>query len=96
MAESLSDDYAFSAGRAETIARTETAFADVQGNLIAYKESGVVAGKEWVAEPDCCDICAENERQGVIGLNDSFQDGTDGPPAHPNCLCDVYPVLGDE
>ncbi len=46
--DALEGSYAFSEDRAETIARTEIALADSRGNAIAYKESGVVSGKEWI------------------------------------------------
>jgi SPP1 gp7 family putative phage head morphogenesis protein len=96
LADLLADNYAFSDSRAELIARTETAFADVQGNLIAYKESGVVDGKQWVASPGCCDECqALNDV--IVSLDDEFpNDGGDGPPLHPRCECDVLPVLADD
>jgi hypothetical protein len=59
LADALLGDDAFSGARAEMIARTETAMADVQGNLIGWKESGVVEGKEWkVAQDGECDECA--------------------------------------
>ncbi|MFX8429743.1 phage head morphogenesis protein, partial [Acinetobacter baumannii] len=47
----------FSATRADTIARTELAIADVQGTLAGWKESGLVAGKKWLTAPGCCDAC---------------------------------------
>ena len=93
LADQLAENYAFSDDRAETIARTETAFADVAGNLEAYKASGQVDGKRWLAAPDCCDDCQELDGE-VVGLDEEFpNDGGDGPPAHPNCRCDLLPVL---
>lgn len=96
LADELESSYAFSGDRSETIARTETANADVQGNLQAWQESGLVVGKEWITGAACCDECAELDGV-VVGLDDDFpNDGGDGPPAHPNCRCDVKPVLADE
>ena len=98
LADALEARYAFSSSRAETIARTEIAKADVQGNLIAYQRSGVVSGKEVVlgsehAEPDECDEAAD---MGVVPLDDDFG-GNGDPPFHPNCVCDILPVLaGDD
>ena len=40
-----------------------------------------------------CDECVE---AGMVPLGDDFADGVDYPPAHPNCICDVVPVLKDE
>lgn len=97
LASAIQDSYAFSDARAETIARTETANADVQGNLAGYEASGVVQGKEWIiAQDEYCDEC--NELNGVVvDLVSPFpNDGGDGPPLHPNCRCDVLPVLFNE
>lgn len=98
LAENMRDSYLFSDARAETVARTETARADVQGNMIGYSASGVVVGKEWITAGDdlVSDECQANADQGVVGLSDSFASGADAPPEHPNCRCDVLPVLGEE
>jgi hypothetical protein len=66
--------------------------------MIAYKESGVVSGKEWLlgSEHDQDDECDDNVAAGVIALDDSFPSGDDEAPAHPNCVCDVLPVLAEE
>ena len=86
--QNIMDSTGFSEDRARMIARTETAYADQQGNLAAYKESGVVTGKEWVvgSEHDNDDECDDNADAGVIALDDDFPSGDDCPPAHPNCL----------
>ena len=97
LADGLADSFAFSESRAETIARTETAAADVAGNMEAYRASGDVTGKQWiVAQDEVCDECQQNADQGVIDLDAEFITGCDGPPAHPNCRCDVIPVLNNE
>jgi SPP1 gp7 family putative phage head morphogenesis protein len=97
LAEALAEDGAFAPSRAERIARTETAFADVAGNLEGYAASGVVAAKKWiVADANECDLCAELD--GVeVGLDEEFPgEGGDGPPLHVNCRCDVLPVLAED
>jgi len=94
LAASIRDSYAFSPERAMTIARTETANADIQGNMIAYEKSGMVKGKRWlVAQSDYCPICERNGEDGEIGFDEPFNSGVFHPPAHPNCRCDVIPVL---
>ena len=86
LADKIEDSYAFSASRAEVIARTETARADVQGNLIGWKASGVVASKEWIVGDGCCDECQALDGT-VVGIDESFpEDGGDGPPLHPQCF----------
>lgn len=93
LANQIERNYAFSDARSELIARTETAFADVAGNLKAYKLSGQVESKRWLTAPDCCELCEALDGV-VVALDDDFpNDGGDGPPLHPNCRCDVLPVL---
>lgn len=76
--------------RAMVIARTETARAVVQSNLAEYKDAGV-SQLEWlVADP--CEICAENDGE-IVNVGDEFPSGDEYPPAHPNCVCDVAPVI---
>lgn len=93
LAEALRTNYAFSDARAELIARTETADADVAGNLAAYAESGVVQKKEWILGPDSCEICQVNAEAGPIPIDENFPSGDDAPTAHPNCTCDLLPVI---
>ena len=100
LAEQLAGAYAFSAARAETIARTETNRANNVGNLIGYRASGVVLGKLWLAgnvlpgsiDDLPCPICRINADAGVIPIDDPFPSGADSPPQHPNCRCAVAPV----
>lgn len=89
----LASDYAFSADRADVIGRTETRLADTRGQVAAWKESGVVAKKEWLlSEDEPCDDCVDNADAGAIDLDDVFPSGDDAPPLHPNCRCVVAPV----
>lgn len=95
LASALQEDAAFSDARAENIARTETARADVQGSLVGYKNSGVVDRKQWLTAPDCCDLCQELDGE-IVGLEEQFpKGGGDGAPLHPQCRCDVLPVLSE-
>ncbi len=95
----IGKDYMFSEERAELIATTERAFADAAGNMAAYRDSGVVAGKEWVLgsehEDQECD-CEANADAGTIALDDNFPSGDDTVPAHPRCVCDVLPVVAED
>jgi SPP1 gp7 family putative phage head morphogenesis protein len=96
LADAIGENEAFSDSRSEMIARTETAFADVEGNLAGWTASGVVSGKEWTADSECCDLCQALDGV-VVDLDEDFpDDGGDGPPLHPNCECDVLPVVSDE
>jgi SPP1 gp7 family putative phage head morphogenesis protein len=91
----IQDSTAFSDDRAEMIARTESAFADVHGNIEGWRASGEVTQKQFLAAPDCCDECQEIDGE-TVGLDDTFSDGSDGPPLHPRCRCNILPVLSDE
>ena len=59
--EALSGD--FTRTRARLIARTETAIAQNQGTVNAWKQSGVVKGKRFQLAPGACKICRAVEKQ---------------------------------
>ena len=85
----------FGQSRAELIASTEVTRAFAEGNLIAYRESGVVQKWEWRTAADelVCPICgplAGKQRQ--MGIEE-FDLGIMQPPAHPRCRCWVVPVI---
>lgn len=97
LSSAISDSGQFSASRADMIARTETAVADVQGNMVAYKtaqESGIDLQKEWITAGDdlVSEDCQLNADAGPIDLDGVFPSGASAPPEHPNCRCDVLPV----
>lgn len=79
--------------RSEMIARTESATAATEGSILAYEESGVVAGMEWLASADGCPDCTALDGQRVK-LGEDW-DGVQ-PPAHPDCRCAITPVLTSE
>lgn len=98
LADAIDELGSFGEARAEVIARTELANAHVQGNVEGWRESGEVEGKQSILGDlhditDQCDDCAE---AGVVPLEDEFVDGYDFPPYHPNCICDIKPVLSNE
>ncbi len=87
--------------RAETIARTEMAYAYNHGMDDAIKEmmsEGLMGRmrKVWRVAPGCCGICADLDGL-EVDVGESFQfrgrtlfDGAkEVPPAHPNCRCVV-------
>lgn len=93
LAATIRESEAFSKVRAMTIARTETAKAETQGSIAGWKASGLVAGKQFIAAPECCADCQELDGE-IVPLDDEFQEGD--PPVHPNCRCAILPVLNDE
>lgn len=65
----------FSASRAEMIARSESARAYGQGQIDAWKESGIVEGKQWLLAPEACEFCeaaAAIFEAKTIGLEEAF------------------------
>lgn len=94
----LRQDGVFSAGRAETIARTEVSRAQNEASLKAYTSNGY-EGKRWltsgfdVDNGDAFGPCVINEAAGPVALHDAFPSGDDAPPAHPRCRCTVVPVF---
>lgn len=90
LAREIRADTAFSAGRAQMIARTETATALGNGRY----EASVAQGrneKHWVTQFDTHvdEICLSNEAQGWLTISQPFQSGHDREPAHPSCRCVV-------
>jgi SPP1 gp7 family putative phage head morphogenesis protein len=98
LANVIEDNYAFSQTRAEMIARTETAMADVAGNMIAYAEAedmGVTVLKKWITANDdrVSPDCAMNGQSKPLPMKKAFPSGAQAPPDHPRCRCDVSPVV---
>lgn len=85
--------------RAKMIAQTELNAAHAEGNLIGWKESGMVKGKQSLCLHDedytGDDPCPGNADAGVIGIDEAFPSGDDAPPFHPNCKCVIIPVIDD-
>lgn len=79
--------------RALRIAQTETAAAYSRGSILAYQDSGVVSGVEWLtAGSEVCDVCQPLNGQ-VADLGGDFAGGVAHPPAHPGCRCAIAPVV---
>ena len=78
---------------AETVARTETRSAVTSASLDSYRDSQIEL-VEWLTADGGCEICGEYEAMGPVPIDEGFGD-VDGPPAHPNCLCVILPVISD-
>jgi len=98
LSRSIRASFAFSESRADVIARTELASAHVSGNVQGWRETGVVIGKRSILGDlhDKDDVCDECAAAGTVGIDDDFVSGYAQPPYHPNCICDVVPVLKGE
>ncbi len=72
--------------RALVIARTEQINIFRESQTQQYKESGIVQAKEWVGEPDACEICQAGIANNPYPLDEIMD-------SHPNCRCGWAPVL---
>lgn len=96
----IRDGYHYSEDRAYTIARTEITRAFSEGNVIAWRESGLVKAKKWQTKRDelVCKICGPLHNS-IVLLDSQFEatleDGAtytaQFPPAHPRCRCWLVP-----
>lgn len=81
--------------RAEAIARTESGYMTSLGSQMAYEESEVVEGKEWLTTQD------ERVREEhvhldgeIVGKNEAFSNGERFPADQSiNCRCALAPVV---
>lgn len=80
----LFDDY--SRSQFDRLARTEAAFASIEGSREQYRALDVTQ-VEILVQIDACPICEPYDGQ-VFALTDTANQ----PPYHPNCLCDMMPV----
>lgn len=88
----------YSKMQADRIVRTEVSSAASSAQVDAWEQSGVVVGKEWITS-DPCPECEPYDGQ-IVMLDKGFfaeSEFADGdPPLHPNCKCDLVPVLEGE
>lgn len=78
--------------QAEMIARTEVGKATSFATIDAFRQSGVVEGKQWLVDGKPCDECLEIDGESV-GLEETFSNGWfDKSDAHPNCMCEMGSV----
>lgn len=84
----------FGEDRAMMIAVTEVTRAFAEGNLAAWRASGVIERRRWNSNNDelVCPVCGPLNGQ-VVGLDEPFGDGVAAPPAHPRCRCWTTPVV---
>jgi Phage Mu protein F like protein len=90
-----------SAERARTIAQHEVFEINNSVALNSFRlardEAGVKLKKVWETSGDdnVCEDCLENEAAGEIDLDDDFPSGSDSPPEHVNCGCQITAVADD-
>lgn len=101
ISKQIKDDFGsggYSSMQATRVTRTEVLRSANQSSVDAFKQSGIVEGKQWVtagADDECADYEGEVETlDGSFYDTSEFADGD--PPLHPNCRCIVVPVLNDD
>jgi len=95
--DSIVENTGFSESRAMMIARTETAFADTQGNKAAYleaKDAGLDVKWRWMTAGDdlVSEECEMNDGE-VREIGEEFPSGAIECPQHPNCRCVLAPAV---
>jgi len=90
LARAITRDFSFSAAKASTIARTETAKALGEGGLKAAVSKNRDQ-KRWLTQGDGeeTDECIANQDQGWIPIAEIFTSQVETVPQHPNCRCVV-------
>lgn len=79
----------FSAYRTRLIARTEATVANNQGFMSAYKQSGIVTHKEWIATADDRTREEHAAMDGeIVPIDKPFSNGLQYPQ-EPNCRCTI-------
>lgn len=98
----------FGAERATMIAATEVTRIYAEGNLSAWRSTGVVTAKKWQTARDdrVCPICAPLHNkvvsiEGGWSRNDGgaiieHPEGLLAPPAHIRCRCWLLPVVSQK
>lgn len=98
--DAIVENTGFSDSRAMMIARTETAFADTQGNKAAYleaKDAGLDVKWQWMTAGDdlVSEECEMNDGE-VREIGEEFPSGAIECPQHPNCRCVLAPAVEDD
>jgi len=76
--------------KALSIAMTEVSRATNYGAQNRYREANIQKN-QW-SGIDPCNVCAENDGV-IVGVGEVFPSNNTQPPAHPNCLCTLLPVI---
>jgi SPP1 gp7 family putative phage head morphogenesis protein len=108
--DSLTEEFKpiFGDDRAAMIAATETTRVYAEGNVMAWRSSGIVTAKRWQTSRDdlVCPVCGPLHNK-VVSLEYGWSadgqgkiiespEGLFAPPAHVRCRCWLLPVVGDE
>jgi hypothetical protein len=88
LARHIDESFTFSAGRAEMIAQTETAFAQTAATVQTGKNLGATTKSLQMSNlHDVDDECDAAQAAGEIPIDEPFPDGALHVPLHPRCCC---------
>ncbi len=88
LARHIDESFTFSAGRAEMIAETETAFAQTAATVQTGKNLGATTKSLSMSNlHDIDDECDLAQAAGQIPIDDPFPGGALHVPLHPRCCC---------
>lgn len=80
--------------RARTLGRTETETLGILGLLSGFRSLHITV-YVWECGVAPCPICIQNcNRERTTGQ--SFDSGDTEPPAHPNCVCTLTPIVTED
>lgn len=84
----LQERFGVSYSRADTLVRTEIAHIQAEAAKKRYEDAGVLEVEVWATEDErTCEHCGELHKK-------RFPIAAQPPiPAHPNCRCNILPVL---
>ncbi|WP_158735144.1 minor capsid protein [Alteribacillus sp. YIM 98480] len=90
MAKLFDEEFGTKRFQSQRLVRTETAYIITEARENVYKQNGIEQ-VQWLAtlEGNTCSDCAELDRQ-VWNIDDSARPIV---PFHPNCRCDIIPVI---
>ena len=88
--EAIAADNSFTPVRARNIASYETANAQEEGKMVAFKKAGTPA-TTW-SDQDGCPTCQANAAAGAVPIGQPFPSGHTHAPAHPHCRCANLPA----
>lgn len=90
----LQERFDVSYNRADTLVRTEIANIQVQAAAQRYKDYGLTK-YEFLGRDEHDIGCQCKKLNGQIFYYSEMQPGKNAPPMHPNCRCDIIPVIED-
>jgi len=76
---------------ARRVALTELDRASNEAARTTYTTAGVTRLR-WLTEPGACPLCLANGAAGARTAGETWPDGSQAPPAHPNCRCGLTPA----